>query len=193
MNLVPPARPQRSFPGPVPCRIEARFKLRRTPYAGRLFRASTPLLALHDEFDFASCQQLGGAPSEALIHVSYGEKYELLTELLRLARAHLAPLDRVLVTSRMPSGVRLPPALLAPDVFLCHAPEFELAQLLRWGRHVLVLRDRLVRHQFECGDNTLGFEWAGPEIDPVRFDAFAQALATRAYLERLDAPADSED
>ena len=188
-----PARPlpAAAAPGTAHAPVGAlamRWKLVAAPFSGRLFRARTPLLVLHDEHDFASCQQLGAAPSERIYHVSYGEKYELLVQLLALAREHLDPVDRVLLTSRMPSGVRFPPPLLAPDVFLCHDPAAEVAHLRRLGRHVLVVRDRLVRHQLECGDNTLGFEWIGPEIDRARFDAFAQALATRPWLQRL-APA----
>lgn len=165
-------------------RLSMRFKLHASPYDGTAFRATTPLLRLSNEFDFASCQQLRASHPETSYHVSYGEKYRLLEWVIGLARAELDPLERVLLTSKMPSAVRFTPALLAPDVFMCHDPASQADRMEREGRHALVLRDQVVRHPLEYGDNSLELEWLGPRITPQAFERLGQRLAQGAFLAR---------
>lgn len=165
-------------------RLSMRFMLHAPPYDGTLFRATTPLLRLSNEFDFASCQQLRASHPDTRYHVSYGEKYRLLEWLIGLARAELDPIERVLLTSKMPSAVRFTPALLAPDVFMCHDPAAQAARMEREGRHVLVIRDQVVRHPLEYGDNSLELEWLGPRISPERFARLGERLAEAHFLIR---------
>jgi hypothetical protein len=161
-----------------------RFSLVSAPYSGRLFRATTPMLRLTNEYDYASCHQLRASGDHICFHVSYSEKYQLLEWLLGLAREELQPLERILLTAKQPSAVRYPPCLLAEDVFMCHDASAQAQRMQDIGRPTLVIKDTLVRHPLEYGDNRIELSWIGPQLDPAAFERLGQRLAQNAFLRR---------
>ncbi len=150
-------------------------RLERSPSRGRPVLARMDPLPLRTEADFAALRRT--APRQiAPIRVGFVEKYELLAALCRAARAHLPSLDLIFVAMNMPCGLRLPADLLREDVLIWQCVEEEARRAVARGLCVLTIQDRLVRHMFEAGDNSLALTWTAERRQDDAFERFAATL-----------------
>ncbi|MGA2286893.1 hypothetical protein [Bradyrhizobium sp.] len=147
--------------------ISARYEgvLATTKYASRVKRATPPNPAFDDDRDFESFAKIGrwrwSTPQ-----VGYEEKYGVLSDLLRIIRTHRGDsVDEMIMTSRMPSTLRMPKEMFGDDLFLVVDVEAEARELIRLGRRFIAIREGFVRNIVEAGQNEFVLDWHQPPAD----------------------------
>ncbi len=129
-------------------------QLLRPPFVNRIFPAtigSRPLACPADFGIMASLPRSAGVP----VLLGFAEYYRLLTWMADTARSCLRNVELFIFEVPMPGGCALSEALLADDVFLCRGGEELAVTVAELGTSVLLVRDKLLRHVFECGDNSV--------------------------------------
>lgn len=131
----------------------------------RTYRPGKPALSgfhtpqFHDNLDFESYRLLGRG-SWPVSRVTYERKYELLSDIVGILRHEAEGLfQEILIYSRMPSIMRMPPPLFGKDLFFLVGLEDECERLSDTGGSFFGLREGFLRHMVEDGDNRLLLRW----------------------------------
>lgn len=149
------------------------------PQQTRLTLSDFYLVPFHDDLDFESFEILGRQRSWPWPRtlLNYAQKYQLLSSVLAAIReCCLGRYTHIIVNSRMPSTIRMPPAMLAEDVFVVLDVEAEAWRFAGEGRSVITLQEGLIRYATESGNNELDINW---HLAPADGTQRMQALALR--------------
>jgi hypothetical protein len=142
--------------------------LETTKYAGRVKRSSPPSPPFDEDRDFENFAKLGrwhwSTPQ-----VGYEEKYGLLSDLLSIVRANSGDaIDEMVMTSRMPSTIRMPKEMFGDDLFLVVDVDAEVRELSSQNRRFIAIREGFVRNPMEDGANEFMLDWHRPPGDVER-------------------------
>ncbi|MGX9253764.1 hypothetical protein [Pantoea ananatis] len=134
-------------------------QLNRSPYAFRAYRANARVLPMTMPEDYTSLGRIEKPAVQSPVFCGFQEKYDLLEEIVNAAFLHLQPLNRCVMTTMMPGGLRLPARLLQDDIFLLHQVDQEAKRLFLDGFSVLAIEESIIRHPLESGRNHLRLRW----------------------------------
>ncbi len=139
------------------------------PAAARLTPSDCRVLPFHDDLDFETFEILGRPRRQrpgARTLLNYTQKYRLLADLLAAVRECSAGTSSELVlSSRMPSTVRMPAAMLGDDIVVVLDVDAEAARLAARGCSVIALYEGLIRYAIEEGENELVLRWTHAPVD----------------------------
>jgi hypothetical protein len=159
--------------------LQLQTQLIGVPQQTRLTLSDFYLVPFHDDLDFESFEILGRQRSWPWPRtlLNYTQKYQLLSSVLAAVREYCQGCyTHIIVNSRMPSTIRMPPAMLAEDVFVVLDVEAEALRFVSQGHSVVTLKEGLIRYATESGNNELVINW---HLAPVDGTQRMQALALR--------------
>lgn len=161
------------------------------PQQTRLTLSDFYLVPFHDDLDFESFEILGRQRSWPWPRtlLNYTQKYQLMSSVLAAVReCCLGCYTHIVVNSRMPSTIRMPPAMLAEDVFVVLDVEAETQRYASQGRSVITLEEGLIRYATESGNNELVINWhLAPADGAQRMQVLALRLQELGFALREEA------
>jgi hypothetical protein len=160
----------------VRARSEVTCTLTGTTRQKRPAAAAAVTLALQTSDEFASLASLPFRDPPVPISLTSGQVYCLLEELVLLGFSELTPLDYCLVTAKQ-APERLPRRLLMPDVILVSDSQPEQRRLSAEGLNLLTIRNGLVRHSFDAGDNRVHLTWESCGVGEELWLSFVAKLS----------------
>jgi len=123
------------------------------PFANKPSAALARCMPLSNENDFEIFAKL--PCSKAPILLNFIEHYQILNQLVSLANELWQQDITILIRISMPGGMRLPAALLAPNVLLMQDIQPEVNKLAGKVKHLLTIDDDFIRYQLEKGNNDI--------------------------------------
>lgn len=156
------------------------------PAAARLTPSDCRVLPFHDDLDFETFEILGRSrrqrpPVRTLLN--YTQKYRLLADVLAAVRECSAGTgSEIVLSSRMPSTVRMPAAMLGDGIFVVLDVDAEAARLADRGCSVIALYEGLIRYAIEEGENELVLRWThGPADAGTRLQRLRSRLQALGF------------
>ncbi len=169
-----------------PCgALRVRGVLRRSPFAGALYRAELGHVPMDKAHEYESVAMFE-RPCAAPVLLSPGQRYRLLDEVVAALRRHVPGLGIAAVRLYGPDfNVQLTAGLLAEDVVITHAPLRLVPSLRDAGlRDIAVVDHDLRADGLEQGANALALWLVAPTPDGLA--GFARMLAGPGVWQALD-------